>query len=446
MKSKNINSLLREHVSRFLQEGLRSVNAKRLVNQSLMKSEDFIEVSDIYGIKKKFNLSKFRNIFVIGAGKVSAPMAEAIKAQLTEHISDGIVITKYGFDRELNCIKCFVAGHPLPDENGVIATQKIFDICKTASGDDLIINLISGGASALLVKPAGNISLDDKIKITKMLLNGGASIFELNTVRKHISAVKGGKLAEMASPATMINLIISDVIDDDMDTIASGPTVQNSTRKQDSLVVLKKLNLLDKAPCAIINYLEEDDENEYSNPGVDRFNSINNFIIGNNSILLNSIKDLAISNGYRAEIFSNKISGEARTAGKRIIETADKYKNRNGSYCLISGGETTVRVKGTGIGGRNQEMCLAAAIELQGKENIVFLCAGTDGNDGETDAAGAICDCETNLRAEGLGLSLSKYLNNNDSYNFFKQLQDLIITGPTQTNVMDVQILLIKND
>ncbi len=339
------------------------------------------------------------------------------------------------------------ASHPLPDKNGIEASQKIVEICKNAKENDLIINLISGGASSLLPYPADNITLEDKIKTTELLLRAGATIQELNTVRKHISAIKGGQLAEYVHPATMINLIISDVIGDQLDAIGSGVTVPDPTTFEDSWNVVIKYKLENKIQYSVRNHIRDGMEGkvlENPKPGNPIFKNVYNLIIGNNELALSAIKTAAEKKGYNTKIISSTLEGEAKVAGNYIAQMAKEYSlSEEKPVCLIYGGETTVTVKGNGKGGRNQELCLSTAIEIDGIKNITFLSAGTDGNDGQTEAAGAICNGSTIERAKEFGIDAMKLLNNNDSYNFFNKLEDLIITGPTKTNVMDIQLLLI---
>jgi glycerate-2-kinase len=270
----------------------------------------------------------------------------------------------------------------------------------------------------------------------------------LNTVRKHISAIKGGQLAKYVYPATIINLIISDVIGDHLDVIGSGITVPDPTTFEDSWNVVKKYSLENKIPHSVKIYLRDGIEGkapETPKPGNPIFKNVCNLIIGNNGLALSAIKNAAEERGYNAKIISPTLEGEAKDAGKFIAQIAKEYSlSEKKPVCLIYGGETTVTVKGNGKGGRNQELCLSTAVEIEGMKNITFLSGGTDGNDGQTEAAGAICNGSTIERAKELGLDALKFLNSNDSYNFFNKLEDLIITRPTNTNVMDIQIVLLR--
>ena len=431
---------LREDAISLFYAGIKSASPYILIPNSLLLEENILTVSDINRTSKSFDLRNYNRIIVIGAGKASTSMAYEMEKILDDTIIEGLVVTKYKFKSQLKRIQVFESSHPLPDKNGVESSKKIVEICKNAKVDDLIINLISGGASSLLPYPADNITLEDKIKITELLLRAGAAIQELNTVRKHISAIKGGHLAKYVYPATMINLIISDVI-------GSGLTVPDPTTFEDSWNVAIKYKLENKIPHSVKNYLRDGMEEkapETPKPGDPLFNNVHNFIIGNNELALSAIKTAAEDKGYHAKIISSRLEGEATVAGKFIAQIAKENSlSEEKPVCLIFGGETTVTVKGDGKGGRNQELCLSTAIEIDGMENITFLSGGTDGIDGQTEAAGAICNGKTIERAKELGLDARKFLDNNNSYNFFNRVDDLIITGPTNTNVMDIQILLI---
>ncbi|MDI6733028.1 MAG: glycerate kinase [Planctomycetota bacterium] len=342
------------------------------------------------------------------------------------------------------------AGHPVPDGNGLKGTAEIIKLLKAADENTLIVCLISGGGSALLVAPCEGITFSEKQKVTELLLKAGADIFELNTVRKHISKVKGGRLAEIAYPTRVISLILSDVIGDRLDVIASGPTSPDTTTYRDALRVLEKFQLIEKVPKNVIDVLNRGVNSlipETPKEGNIIFDHVENIIIGSNKIALSAAKEKAEVLGYNAIILSSEISGEAREVGRWLAQTAidiQKDKHYRKPICLISGGETTVTVKGTGTGGRNMELALSFAIEIEGTNGINLLSAGTDGTDGPTDAAGAIIDGKTVKKARAAGINPEKYLDNNDSYNFFKETDELFITGPTGTNVMDIQIVLIE--
>lgn len=414
----------------------------------------------IHAVYQSGNFSRF---VVIAFGKAAYPMAEAIGDSFGEIIDSGILITKYGHcnssitplkkdgKRGFSKIKIFEAGHPFPDENGVKGTDEIINLLKDTDEHTLVVCLISGGGSALLVSPYEGITLNEKQAITQLLLNAGADITELNTIRKHLSKVKGGRLTEIAYPSKIFSLILSDVIGDKLDVIASGPTSPDTTTYADALKVLDKYGLIGKTPKIIIEVLRKGAKSlipETPKEGDKIFNNVENIIIGSNRIALDAAKKKAEELGFNTEIISSDLAGEARYVGKWLAEevrkrgSAEVQKNKK-PVCLISGGETTVIVKGNGLGGRNMELALAFATEIDGIDGITLLSAGTDGTDGPTDAAGAIVDGETVKKARDAGLDPAEYLANNDSYNFFKKIGGLFITGPTETNVMDIQIILL---
>lgn len=435
------------------------ISALSSVNPSLLIKRYIDEVLSDY-VK-----GQFRQFFVVGFGKASYQMAKALEESIDNNlITSGIVITKYGHagiqttddgrkTKDVTSIKIYEAGHPLPDENGLKATEEAINLLKSADSSTLIICLISGGGSALFVSPYSGITLDEKQQITDLLLKAGADITELNAVRKHISKIKGGRLAEIAYPAKTVTLALSDVIGDKLDVIASGPTAPDTSTFEDALNVISKFNLAEKMPRSVMDILSKGKEGfipetpKKQNPV---FKNVHNIIIGNNLKALTAAKDKAQSLGLKAEILSSEITGEAEDAGNWLAEKAITSFNKlrvtrdREKICLISGGETTVTVKGTGKGGRNTELALSFANKIRGIKRITLLSAGTDGTDGPTDAAGAIVDGETIAKAEKLGLNPEEYLDNNDSYNFFKQINSLLITGHTGTNVMDIQIILIE--
>lgn len=404
----------------------------------------------LYCGEHRYDLTHIERIFVVGAGKASAPMAAALERILGRDVTLGLINVKYGHTADLSHIQLIEAGHPVPDANGVKGTQAIVDICRRARAQDLIIGLISGGGSALLPLPAWPLTLKDKQHTSQTLLDCGATIHEINTVRKHISAVKGGHLAQAAYPCPMINLILSDVVGDDLDVIASGPTVPDSTTYSDCMRIISKYNLKDRLPAPVIDRIESgirDAIDETPKAGSRLFNDTANVIVGSNyeAVLAAQIKaDLL---GYNTLILSSLMVGETREIA--LAHSAILKEIHHSGHpvpapaCIISGGETTVTIKGSGLGGRNQEFALAAVTEIDALTNTVILSAGTDGNDGPTDAAGAIVDHKTAQRAKDLGIDPDAYLADNDAYHFFEPLSDLFITGPTNTNVMDLRILLI---
>jgi hydroxypyruvate reductase/glycerate 2-kinase len=405
-------------------------------------------------VRAAYQRTHAKKLLIIGFGKAVVAMGHAAEDSLFDIITEGILITKHGhFDKSLPLrkLKVLEAGHPIPDEYGYAGTAEVVRLLQKADENTLVLCLISGGGSALLVSPCSGIDLQEKQTMSELLLRAGAEISELNTVRKHISAVKGGRLAELAYPARMISLILSDVIGDRLDVIASGPTAPDKTTFRDAYEVLEKYRLFDRIPESLRRIIGDGikgripDTPKEGNPV---FSVVENIIIGSNRIALNAAKQKAEEFGFGAEIISSELQGEAKEVGKWLAEKAKDIKESvkqggKASRCIISGGETTVTVKGKGLGGRNMELALAFAMEVDGIDGIILLSAGTDGTDGPTDAAGAIVDGRTVETARTAGLDPEVYLNNNDSYNFFKKIDGLFITGPTGTNVMDVQIILI---
>jgi len=443
--------------------------AAEIFYASLKSVDPYVSVKSHAGeIRSAFTNGNFNRLLVAGFGKAACLMANAIEDNLGNLITNGIMITKYGHCESRKSgvsgrgvwqyaltnskIKTFEAGHPVPDENGVTGTDEIIKLLKSADENTLVVCLISGGGSALLVSPCEGIALKEKQEITQMLLKAGADINDLNCVRKHISKVKGGRLAEIAYPAKVISLILSDVIGDRLDVIASGPTSPDFTTYNDALHVLKKHGIIDKFPQSISDVLNNGSDGlipDTPKEGNVIFRRVENIIIGSNKMALDAAKQKAEELGFHAEIISAELTGEARDVGKWLAEEVrkrgsaevQKYKR---PLCLISGGETTVTVTGAGLGGRNMELALAFAMEIEGIDGITFLSAGTDGTDGPTDAAGAIVDGETVKKAKAAGLGPVDHLTNNDSYNFFRKTDGLFITGPTGTNVMDIQIVVIE--
>lgn len=402
-------------------------------------------------ISRLYEETGCERLVAVGFGKAACTMARALEEDLSDIVSAGVIVTKYGHCGGAHGkMKVFEAGHPVPDRNGLEGTEHIVSLLRDAGKDTLVVCLISGGGSALLVRPYDGVSLEDKQEITGLLLNAGADIFELNTVRKHLSSVKGGRLAELAYPAGVVSLILSDVIGDRLDVIASGPTSPDRTTFRDALDVLEKYDIMGRAPGSVVALLEDGMHGAVrETPKEDNavFKGVENIIVGSNGAALEAAARESGSLGLKTEIISSEISGEARTVGKELAGRALKLKSPGSAglpACIIAGGETTVTVKGRGLGGRNMELALSFAMETAGVEGITLLSAGTDGTDGPTDAAGAIVDGTTVVRAKATGIVPSDYLNNNDSYHFFEKSGGLFITGPTGTNVMDIQVVVVR--
>jgi glycerate 2-kinase len=437
---------LRADAAAIFEAGLKAVDPVNAVKKKLKREGDIVILEG-----REYNLRDYKNIYVIGMGKAAASMASAIEDILGERVTAGIVNVKYGYSVALKIIKVNEAGHPVPDENGLRGTKEIVELLEKSGIEDLVICLISGGGSALLPLPAGDITLHDKQELTMALLRCGATIHEINAIRKQISRVKGGRLAKLAYPSTVISLILSDVIGDNLDVIASGPTVPDMHSFHDCLEIINKFKLKEEAHRTVIQYIEKGclgDHEETPKPDDPAFERTQNVIIGSNIAAVKAAHEKALDLGYNSMILSTYIHGETEEVAKVHTAIAEEILSSGNPLekpaCIISGGETTVTIEGKGKGGRNQEFVLAAAIHIEGLKDVVVLSAGTDGTDGPTDAAGATADSTTVARARDLGLDPYAYLCDNDSYNFFKPLGDLLITGPTNTNVMDLRVLLVS--
>lgn len=404
-------------------------------------------------------LERFEKIYVLGAGKATAPMARAMEEILGPKLSGGIISVKKGHVDTLNKIKIIEAGHPVPDEHSASAARQLIDMASKGDDTTLFINLISGGGSALLACPGrcrnGSITLADKQETTELLLACGADINEINTVRKQLSGIKGGKLARHMYPATSVNLILSDVVGDDLGAIASGPTAPDLTTFAQALDIVKKYGLLSRLPARVAAMLESGGqqgakEHQVSDDQV--FSKVHNILLGNNLSALNAARQKAESLGYNTLVLSSRITGEAREIARVFSGIARDIALGNlplrPPVCVLAGGETTVTIKGNGKGGRNQEMALAFLQDLDadpvGIDNIFFLSGATDGNDGPTDAAGAFASQAVLEAGKKAGLDISEYLDKNDSYTYFDAAGHLFKPGPTNTNVCDLQMLIVN--
>ena len=394
----------------------------------------------------KFDLSRIGKVVVVGGGKASGAMAHALWEIMGEKISGGVICVPQAAPSKDTRINFIEAGHPIPTESGVAGTALMMDLLRDLGSDDLAICLISGGGSALMPLPSEGLTLKDLGETTHLLLRSGATIQELNAVRKHLSAVKGGQMAQVASPAKIVALIISDVVGDRLDTIASGPTVQDHTTFGDALSVLKKYELLDRAPPQVISHLKEGMGRNIPETPKSGLGNAFNRIIASNADALRATGEEGRTRGLNVHIVTNSMEGEAREVGANLShiigEVLGGGKPIRKPALLLSGGETTVTVKGRGKGGRNQELALSASLGIS-DVGVAIASFSTDGIDGPTEAAGAIADGFTLLRARRKGLDPLAYLEDNDSYHFFSELGDLLVTGPTGTNVMDITALVI---
>ena len=428
-----------------LQTVLHAVDPFTAVTRHLKVEGDRLVVNE-----QVYNLDDYDRIIVVGAGKASAPMVQAVETTLRDHPISGQVTVKDGYVAKTERVTLHEASHPIPDERGVEGARKIRDLLETAGERDLVIAVISGGGSALLTMPVEGVTLGDKQALTDLLLRSGATINEINTVRKHLSQMKGGKLARIAYPAPVIALIMSDVVGNPLDVISSGPTSPDPTTYADALEVLRRYKLLDKAPASAREYLERGARGEVEEtpkPGDAVFATVQNVVVSSNFQAGDAAKQLASSWDFNTLLMTSLLQGEAREVA-RVIAAIAKEVVRSGNpamrpACLIFGGETTVTVQGSGKGGRCTELALATAIEIDGLMDIAILVAATDGTDGPTDAAGASISGETMHRASELGLNPYAFLENNDSYTFFDRLGTLIKTGPTNTNVNDLIFVLL---
>jgi len=436
---------LRKDAKEIFLSGVKAVDPLNAVQRHLQLKKNTLIVGG-----QTYDLCDYEGIYVIGAGKASAAMAQPLEDLLGDRLKAGFVQVKYNHSVPLKKVRIKEAGHPVPDQAGIDGAQQIIELVKKTSDRDLVFCLISGGGSALLPSPGEGLTLQDKQSTTKILLESGANIHEINAVRKHLSRVKGGRLARLVFPSRLVSLILSDVIGDNLESIASGPTVPDTSTYSDCFHVLEKYNIREVIPSAVIDYLERGKRGDIEEtPKINdpAFEKTQNLIIGSNILAVQAAKEKAAAMGYHSLVLSTFIEGETREVAKVHAALAKEIMTReiplSRPACVVSGGETTVTIRGKGLGGRNQEFVLAAALDIAGWNEVVVLSGGTDGTDGPTDAAGAIADGFTVSRAESLGLDPERYLRENDSYHFFQKLDDLLITGPTFTNVMDLRLVLV---
>jgi glycerate 2-kinase len=430
---------------RSLEYALNSVDAT-----TLLKSKITVKNHQLHVNTCSFDLKSFRNVYVVGGGKAAGSMAEALEETLGDCITEGFVNVLHGDERETKIIKLHEASHPIPDEAGVAGTRHMLEIMEKACEDDLVIMLISGGGSSLMPLPRKGIPLQDKRELTDRLLKSGARITEINVVRKHLSGFKGGWLAKKAYPATILNLIISDVVGDSLESIASGPTVPDSTTFDDARRVLLRHGLWETTPKSIRRLISDGEKGlvaETPKAGDVCFEKVYSAVLGNGrSAALSALQHLR-SEGLNTLLLTSTLEGEAKTVGTVLSSVAAEIATSGNPVPkpagIVVSGETVVTVRGRGCGGRNQELALSAALLLQGIDGAVIASVSTDGVDGPTDAAGAIVDGKTVERARRLGLDPEEFLAENDSYRFFSELGDLIVTGPTETNVNDISLIII---
>jgi glycerate 2-kinase len=424
------------------QAGLDAVDAYLAVQKMLQVDKNHLLIGT-----ESIAITNKTRIFVVGAGKAGAYMAQALENALLDTLTGGIISVKDGHAKPTQKIEIKEASHPQPDRRSLVNGQKILNWCQQAREDDLVLCLISGGGSALMEALPPEITLEDWQATTQILMHRGADIIALNTVRKHLSLIKGGQLARWAYPARVCSLILSDVVGDDLSAIASGVTVPDPTTFLDALQVLQKFDPTRQIPTEIWDYLQRGVQNllpETPKPGDIIFDRVSNSIIASNLLASNAAKEKAEELGYRVEVLPAPLTGEAQQVGKEIVTIARNRQQQGATkLCILAGGETTVTVTGKGIGGRNQELALAASIALAEVEGITLLSAATDGGDGNSNATGAIVDGNTVTKGRKMGLNPQHMLDDNDSGRFFATLGDAIVTGVTFTNVNDLVIVLL---
>ena len=436
---------LRKSARGIFDAAVRAVDPAEAIRRHLTRDGERLTIGN-----ERVDLGAVRQIVVVGLGKAGAPMAAAVEEILGPRIARGVVVTKYGHVQPTRVIRIHEAGHPVPDDAGMAGARAALDHVTGLGAEDLVLVLISGGGSALTPAPVEGITLAEKQSLTKALLACGADIREMNTLRKHISRIKGGQLARAAAPARVFTLILSDIVGDPLDAIASGPTVPDPTTYADALGILDKYRIRNEIPVSIRTHLEAGAAGripETPKPDDPLFGRVKSVMVASNIQALEAARAEAQRAGFQAIILSSFIEGETREIARMhaalALEVRSSGHPARPPVCLITGGETTVTLRGKGKGGRNQEFALATALDIAGLRDVVVLSAGTDGTDGPTDAAGALADGDTVSRALGLGLKPRAALDGNDAYPFFERLGDLVITGPTRTNVMDVRLILV---
>lgn len=445
-----------QHLEKIFASALQRVDPRQMILDQLRLDGSALHIA-ADGRQVEIELDDYDQLLVLGAGKATARMAQAVEELFGGRITRGLISVKYGHTAPLQRIETIEAGHPVPDDNSLLAARRMLELARQADARTLVLNLISGGGSALLALPSdegSRIFFADKQQTTRELLACGATINEINTLRKHLSAIKGGRLARAAFPARCVSLILSDVVGDRLDAIASGPTVGDATTFEDCLTIVEKYQLAERLPAGVLALLRQGAEGtvaETPKPDDPLFARVDNLVIGSNLASLRAAEETARQLGYRTLVLTAQATGEAREWAKVLVGIG-KDLRRHGLLleppaCIIAGGETTVTLRGTGKGGRNQEIALAALADMERDPEacagIYLLAASTDGNDGPTDAAGAFAGVELLPLARQEGLSVEAFLRDNDSYHFFERLGFLHKTGPTNTNVCDLQILLV---
>jgi len=389
-------------------------------------------------------------IFIVALGKAAIPMVEAARNRLGDRIRGGVAVTKEGHGGDIEGISVIEAGHPIPNEKSLQGAREILDVCNNAGGNDLVLVLVSGGGSALVTAPADDMTLEDISRVNELLVESGADIYRVNTVRKHLSRIKGGGLAKACFPAAVLVLVLSDVVGDDLSTIASGPAAPDPTTFSDALRILETYRLRERIPRSVLDHLDAGCRGEREETPTDDdpvFQRVTHVIVGGASTALDAAHQHAAKLGYTPLVLSSMFEGDTGELARfhaAVVREVKRYQRPVlPPACLISGGETTVHVTGSGRGGRNTHFALEFAKAVDGMEGVLGLFAGSDGTDGPTDAAGAFASGDTIFRGRQKNLDAESYVKNSDSYTYFQALGDLFVTGPTRTNVMDIRLVCI---
>lgn len=441
----NISELRRSRLMCLVDGALAACAPQPVIRTAVAMDGDVLTIGDT-----AYDLSLFDRVVVVGAGKASAAMAQALKEVLGDRFDSGLIVTKYGHGLAIDGCRVIESGHPVPDREGERAARELLALAGQVGARDLVLFLLSGGASALIPSPRPPVTLDDKMQATRLLLACGATIHEINAIRKHLSRLKGGLFAKALEPATVVTLIISDVVGDNLDVIGSGPTAPDCSTFDDCLEIIGRFGLSGRMPGTVMQVLRDGAAGlipETTKHADCCFGQVRNHILANNEAALRGAAQAAERLGYRPVVLTSAMTGEAREVAAMLARTVRDHGRDK--VCLLAGGETTVTIRGQGRGGRNQEMALALALELereQARRPVSALCLGTDGSDGPTDAAGGLVLPETLRAARARDLHPEPYLANNDSYTFLKEADALLITGPTRTNVMDVAALIVGDE
>jgi glycerate 2-kinase len=429
-----------ESIARILAASIRAVEPGAAVERFVSRSGDILNVAG-----REYDLANFRHISLLGIGKAAVAMSTRLASILGERLQSGLVITKHASGIADFPFAILKGGHPIPDVHSLEAGQKTLEFVSSLSQDDLLLCLISGGGSALVTTPLEGILLEDLQALTSAFLACGARIDEINSLRRRLERLKGGGLVSESNGATIASLILSDVVGNPLEAIASGPTAPDPTSKNTALELVEKYGLRAKIPASILAVLEQSPETP--KPGDPIFDKVQNLIVGSNLLSAQAALAQAELEGFHSHLLFNNLEGESRQAAYRLASLLGQAKKTGDPVprpaCIVAGGETTVTVKGTGKGGRNTELALASVTKLSDLQGVMLVTLATDGEDGPTDAAGAVVTGETFRRAAGLGLHPQDFLGRNDSYTFFNVLDDLLKPGPTGTNVNDLVFLFI---